>query len=99
MTEYRGTLQDEIVDALDDLVNATALADIRGLVSGWNGENRPEGPYKDKHPARLGVTLKTCAAHIYALDDAMVRARALLAELAAPMPLTTDLEPCLDINS
>jgi hypothetical protein len=64
--------------ALWSLVKAKAIADVRGIVAGWNGENRIEGPYQERHPYRLGVTLKTCAGHVYELDDALDHARAAL---------------------
>lgn len=71
---------DELALVLDRLVNAPALKGVRELVAGWNGENRPEGPYKDRHPNRLGATLpKTNCGAVYELDEAMQSARALLA--------------------
>lgn len=44
-------------EALDKLVNAKALSGVRNLVAGWNGEGRTEGPYTERHPAKLGATL------------------------------------------
>jgi len=67
--------------ALRDLVEAKALADVRGIVAGWNGEGREDGPYETRHPARLGAQLpKTTCGAIYELDEAMQRARAALSE-------------------
>lgn len=64
--------------ALDSLVNAWALKDVRGLVAGWNGEGTPYGPY-ERHPSKLGATLpKTNCGAVYELDDAMCRARSAL---------------------
>ena len=69
----------ELEAGLDCLVNAKALSGVRELVAGWNGERRPEGPYTERHPARLGATLpKTNCGAVYALDDAMQTARSLL---------------------
>lgn len=65
--------------ALDALVNAKALSGVRGLVSGWNGEDRPE-PYNERHPPSLGATLpKTNCGAVYELDEAMQAARSVLA--------------------
>jgi len=64
------------VEALRDVVDAEALAGVRDMVAGWNGENRPEGPYAERHPNRLGATLpKTNCGAVYALDEALSRAR------------------------
>lgn len=69
------------LEALDRLVNAKALAGVRELVAGWNGENRPDGPYAERHPSRLGATLpKTDCGAVYELDEAMQAARAALAK-------------------
>ena len=69
----------ELEAGLDCLVNAKALSGVRELVAGWNGERRPEGPYTERHPARLGATLpKTNCGAVYALDDAMQTVRSLL---------------------
>lgn len=66
-------------EALCHLVNARALAGVRELVAGWNGENLPDGPYRERHPARLGATLpKTNCGAVYELDEAMQEARAAL---------------------
>ena len=69
----------ELEAGLDCLVNAKALSGVRELVAGWNGENQPDGPYAERHPARLGATLpKTNCGAVYALDEAMQAARILL---------------------
>ena len=66
----------EAREAINRLVNAKALAGVRDVVAGWNGENRPEGPYNERHPNNLGATLpKTTCGAIYELDDAMQSAR------------------------
>lgn len=66
-------------ERLSNLVNAKALAGVRDLVAGWNGENRPDGPYAERHPPRLGATLpKTDCGAVYELDEAMQAARAAL---------------------
>ena len=64
--------------ALVALANAEALKGVRGIVAGWNGEGTPE-PYQHRHPAELGATMpKTNCGAIYALDEAMQRARSVL---------------------
>lgn len=50
--EGRVALREE---ALGKLVDAEALAGVRSLVAGWNGETRPDGPYAERHPARRGA--------------------------------------------
>lgn len=66
--------------ALRRIINAKALRGVRELVAGWNGENRPDGPYAERHPARLGATLpKTTCGAVYELDEAMQSARTALA--------------------
>lgn len=73
--------RDEAREALRQLVNAKALSGVREVVAGWNGENRPEGPYKERHPPRLGATLpKTDCGSVYELDEAMQRARQALGD-------------------
>lgn len=68
-----------LVEALKALVNAKALSGVRDLVAGWNGESRPEGPYNERHPRRLGATLpKTTCGAVCDLDEALVAARAAL---------------------
>jgi hypothetical protein len=70
--------RDEARAALRRLVNAKALAGVRALVAGWNGEGRDE-PYKERHPARLGATLpKTNCGAVYELDEALTAARAVI---------------------
>lgn len=70
--------RDRLAGLLDRLVNAKAISGVRDLVAGWNGENRPDGPYP-RHDARLGATLpKANCGQIYELDDAMQAARAAL---------------------
>ena len=69
-------------EALGRVSNAKALAGVRDLVAGWNGENRPDGPYTERHPSRLGATLpKTNCGAVYELDEALVNARAELARI------------------
>ena len=51
------------------LVEAVSALGLRKLVAGWNGEDR-ENPYPP-HPPRLGVTLKTNAGAVYAIDAAL----------------------------
>tara|TARA_R110000851_G_scaffold5046_1_gene21066 strand:- start:412 stop:897 length:486 start_codon:yes stop_codon:yes gene_type:complete len=57
------------------LLNAVDALDFRRLVAGWNGENR-EGDW-EPHPEKLGVTLKTNAGLVYAIDQATEALRAL----------------------
>lgn len=72
--------QDELVRALEELVNAKALEGVRELVAGWNGENRPT-PYTERHPSNLGASLpETTAGAVYALDEALTSASAALAK-------------------
>lgn len=88
-TRYPGQMEMRVAAAeeiellrtvLTDLVNARALAGVRGVVAGWNGERRPDGPFEHRHPAELGATLpKTNCGAVYALDEAMQRARSALA--------------------
>ena len=72
-------------EALEKLVNAKALAGVRALVAGWNGEDRPEGQRYGRHPDRLGATLpKTNCKAVYELDEAMQAARAALSGAQSP---------------
>jgi hypothetical protein len=80
-------------EALEDLVNAKALAGIRELVAGWNGEGLPQ-PHAFRHPPRLGADIRTNCGAVYALDEAMQRARAVLA--SAPIAEEQICEPILD---
>lgn len=66
---------------IEELVAAVDALDLRQLVAGWNGENRPDGPY-EPHPRKLGVTLRTNAGQVYDLDAATEAVRALLARQA-----------------
>lgn len=66
----------EMRAALGNLLSSKILTQIRPLVAGWNGENRPEGPH-EPHPNALKVTLTTNAGQVYALDKAIEAARAL----------------------
>lgn len=75
---------DALVDALEGIVAAKALSGVRELVAGWNGESRPEGPYKERHQRSLGATLpKTNCGAIYDLDEAMTNARAAISKAKA----------------
>jgi hypothetical protein len=78
----------DLYEALSALVEAKALAGVRELVAGWNGETRPDGPFEARHPSRLGATLpKTDCGSVYDLDAAMQNARAALAKaLGDPTP-------------
>lgn len=58
--------RDEVIAKLVEAVSALGL---RKLVAGWNGEDR-ENPYPPL-PPRLGVTLKTNAGAVYAIDAAL----------------------------
>lgn len=70
--------QDRLREAAERLVNAKALDGVRGLVAGWNGEGKQDGPY-ERHPPRLGAELpRTNCGAIYELDDAMQAVRAAL---------------------
>lgn len=60
------------------LLNTEALSGIRALVAGWNGEHLPENERFGRHHDELGVKLPTTCGAIYALDEAMIRARALI---------------------
>ena len=69
----------ELREALQSIVGAKALAGVRALVAGWNGEGLPNGPYAERHPPRLGATLpKTNCGAVYELDEAMQRALSLV---------------------
>lgn len=57
-------------EAGNALAGAVERLKLRELVAGWNGENRAEGPY-EPHPAKLGITLRTNAGTVYALDAAL----------------------------
>lgn len=77
----------ELIEALDALVNAKALAGVREQVAGWNGEHLPEDKRHGAHPAKLGATLpKTNCGAVYALDDAMTRARSVIAKARGEAP-------------
>ena len=69
-----------LVKALEELVNAKALARVRSIVSGWNGENRPDGPFEHRHSFNLGARIETCCGHMYQLDEIMQRVRTILEE-------------------
>jgi hypothetical protein len=74
-------LRSEVVllrKALEELVDAKALSGVRSIVAGWNGENRPDGPFEHRHPSTLGATLKTTCGAVYALDEAMQHGRSML---------------------
>jgi hypothetical protein len=75
-------MRDRIVAVLDAVANAAALKNVRSLVAGWNGEGKPGAPF-ERHPGRLGARIETNCGAVYALDEALVAARALLAELTA----------------
>jgi len=63
--------------ALQVLVSAKAIKNIRSMVAGWNGEGRADGLY-DRHPAKLGAIIETNCGAVYALDEAMTAARSIL---------------------
>lgn len=68
----------DAVNLLGFFAGSEALSGVRGIVAGWNGENRPDGPF-ERHPPRLGAQLpKTTCGAVYALDEALQRARALV---------------------
>lgn len=69
--------------ALERLASAKLLSQIRPLVAGWNGENLPPEKRYGRHHAELGVTLRTNTGEVYAIDEAIVEARATLAKLNA----------------
>jgi hypothetical protein len=77
--------RDSLREALDRLTNAKALAGVRPLVAGWNGEGRNE-PYNERHPRNLGAKLPTTCGEVYDLDDALTAARAAL-DLPPPCEL------------
>ena len=60
------------------ILDAEALSGIRALVAGWNGEHLPENERFGRHHDQLGVKLPTTCGAIYALDEAMIRARTLI---------------------
>lgn len=72
---------EEAEGALERLLNAKALSNVRSLVAGWNGEDRPDGPFKERHPSRLGARIETNCGRVYELDEAMHDARRALASL------------------
>lgn len=65
-------------EALGKLTHAKALKSVRGLVAGWNGEGREDGPFEERHPPRLGAHIETNCGAIYELDEALVQARSLI---------------------
>ena len=68
------------------LANSEALASVRGIVAGWNGEGRAAIPFT-RHPDNLGAQLpKTRCKAIYDLDDAIERAKALLTSVEVKQP-------------
>ena len=69
---------DALRAAVKNLVEAPALSGVRGMVAGWNGEDRPEGRYAERHPAQLGANIRTTCGRVYSLDEAMEAARAAL---------------------
>lgn len=69
----------ERIAATQALIAAVDKLGLRALVSGWNGEQRADGPY-EPHPNRLGVTLRTNAGTVYAIDKAIEAVRAHLQE-------------------
>lgn len=74
-------MHDRLVSTLTALTSANALAGVRPLVAGWNGEGKPYFP-SERHPPRLGATLpKTDCGAIYDLHDTLSKGRALLAEI------------------
>lgn len=73
------------IEALRELVNAKALAGVRDVVAGWNGENRPDDQRYGRHPDSLGAILpETNCGAVYALDEAMQAARAILSQAKGP---------------
>lgn len=68
--------QAAMAEALRALVDAKALSEVEEMVAGWNGP--PEKPY-ERHPSRLGATIRTNCGRIYELADAMAVARSALA--------------------
>jgi hypothetical protein len=84
VADERAKEANEMRQALESLVKAEALASVRGIVAGWNGDGREGVPFK-RHPDNLGATIpKTRCKAIYDLDEAIERAKALLAS-AAPL--------------
>lgn len=61
--------------ALRQLVDAKALAEVPGIVTGWRGPAGQSPP----HPSRLGATIKTNCGAMYALEAAIADGRAALA--------------------
>lgn len=70
--------RDDFKALLRNLVEAKALAGVRGIVAGWNGESLPE-PHKTRHDPRLGARIETNCGAMYALDEALTAARTALA--------------------
>jgi hypothetical protein len=78
LADERALQANDLAQALDALANAEALAVVRKIVSGWNGDGREGAPFK-RHPDNLAATIpKTRCKAIYDLDDAIERAKALL---------------------
>lgn len=72
---------EELVGALESLTTAKALSEVRALVAGWNGEEKPDGPY-ERHPNKLGAQIpKTNCGAIYDLDEMLECARTILARV------------------
>lgn len=79
LADFRATATAPLIAALEDAREALERLGLRELVAGWNGENRPDGPY-EPHPAKLGVTLRTNAGTVYEIDATLTRITAELAK-------------------
>ena len=62
-------------EALEELVSAPALSEVRAIVAGWNGP--PEKPYAP-HPANLGASIRTTCGRVYKLSESLNKATAAL---------------------
>lgn len=69
---------EELREALGKVTGSRIAEDIRDLVAGWNGEGRPEEERFGRHPDALGANIPTTCGDVYALDEALVAARAAL---------------------
>lgn len=69
----------DLLKALSDIVDAKAIAGVRTLVAGWNGEHLKK-PHYERHSPRLGARIETNCGAIYELDEALERARAAIAK-------------------
>ena len=71
---------EDILAALYELAFAEALRDVPGVVAGWNGP--PDRPHRP-HPPHIGAKIETTCGRYVKLNDAMTKARDVLARAKA----------------